>query len=580
MVLPTFALTGEIVSPMGGLYGPSFSTSTTTSTSVSAPPSPTTLSCSPASASVGSPFICKATVAGAKPSGLVDWSSDGTGRFSAHACRLSKGSCSVRYTPGSVASTVNITASYAGDGHNPPSVGSFGLAVVKKTPALTLACSPSSVMLGSPKVVKCTAHVRGYFPAGIVTWSQSGTGSFAFGSSACTLAKGSCSIKMTGATAGTITIQATYGGDQDNSGNAMSCRALVVDAPGSAASPSSKSAPPGGNCPTGTVAVITTSSTTTISTGMSIITATSTTTAAPAPSQALIVVTPDFPGSPGVVQSVSVFIDGQNVGSASSSNPSVSVVNPGSHTVSCSDVNGYLSPGAATFTISGGHEEIVQCIYVPTGSGVTTTTTTTTMTSTSSTAITTTSLITSTTATTSTSPILNGIPDPSIHNGTANISYPSDSAALVGYALSLINTDRQANGVAPLTLSAVPSGQQHADSMLYFGYFGHGDPQGYGPYQRYTMLGGSGPMGENIGFAACTDSPPNSTLLYPQPCSTNTVENGVAVLEWSMMNNDVQCCGNGHRANILNPIFTTVSIGIVYDSATSAVYFVEDFGTK
>jgi hypothetical protein len=35
----------------------------------------------------------------------------------------------------------------------------------------------------------------------------------------CTLTKGSCSITMTGTTAGNVTIQATYSGDRNNEGS-------------------------------------------------------------------------------------------------------------------------------------------------------------------------------------------------------------------------------------------------------------------------------------------------------------------------------------------------------------------------
>jgi uncharacterized protein YkwD len=305
------------------------------------------------------------------------------------------------------------------------------------------------------------------------------------------------------------------------------------------------------------------------------------------------VVTPEFEDNPGSTQQVSVFIDGKDVGFATSSTPWVSTVSPGTHTASCSDVNGYMPLGLATFSIAADQEVLVTCLYVPITQLVTTTNTAT-LTATTSSATTTASEATTTTSTTSlttsttyvsttytsapTSSVVNGIPDPSIYNGTANIWYPPDSSALVSYALGLIDNDREANGLPPLSLSVIPSGQQHADSMDYFGYFSHTDPQGYGPYQRYTMLGGSGPMGENIGFAYCTNSPPNSTELAVQPCSLTTVESAVAVLEWSMMNNDLQCCNNGHRDNILNPQFTKVSIGIAYNDVTGAVFFVEDFG--
>ena len=169
------------------------------------------------------------------------------------------------------------------------------------------------------------------------------------------------------------------------------------------------------------------------------------------------------------------------------------------------------------------------------------------------------------------------ISDPAFYNGKANISYPPDYSTLANYALGLINQDREANGEPPVTLSTVPSGQQHADSMAYYGYFSHWDTQGYKPYMRYTLLGGTGAVAENIGKSTCTDSPPDSGLLTVQPCSVSTIENGIAASEWGMMNNDLQCCNNGHRDNILDSQHNRVSIGIAYDASSSTLYFVEDF---
>ncbi len=183
----------------------------------------------------------------------------------------------------------------------------------------------------------------------------------------------------------------------------------------------------------------------------------------------------------------------------------------------------------------------------------------------------------STTSTSTRSATTIALSDPSFRNGKATIWYPPDNNTLVNYALDLINQDRQTNGLPPVTLSKVPSGQQHADSMLYFGYFSHWDTQGYKPYMRYSLLGGIGAVAENIGQTNCTDSPPSSTLLTVRVCNLTTIQNGLAASEWGMMNNDLQCCNNGHRNNILNPQHNRVSIGMAYDTQSSRIYFVEDF---
>jgi hypothetical protein len=113
--------------------------------------------------------------------------------------------------------------------------------------------------------------------------------------------------------------------------------------------------------------------------------------------------------------------------------------------------------------------------------------------------------------------------------------------------------------------------------MAYFGYFSHWDTQGYKPYMRYTMLGGTGGVAENAALDYCTYSPSNSTSITLASCNTQTIENGIANSEYGMMYNDAVCCNNEHRDNILNPLHNRVSLGIAYNVTTETIYFVEDF---
>ncbi len=140
---------------------------------------------------------------------------------------------------------------------------------------------------------------------------------------------------------------------------------------------------------------------------------------------------------------------------------------------------------------------------------------------------------------------------------------------LVNYTLQLINRDREANGLGPVSLSTEPSAQQHAQSMLAYDYFSHWDLYGMKPYMRYTLSGGTGAVSENIAYVSsrycvagiCTGSiNPNESLAY---------------MEYSMMNNDSACCNNGHRDNILDPNHNEVSIGVAYNN--SDIYLVQDF---
>ena len=146
------------------------------------------------------------------------------------------------------------------------------------------------------------------------------------------------------------------------------------------------------------------------------------------------------------------------------------------------------------------------------------------------------------------------------------IAYPSQYDQLASFILGRINRDRMAFNLSAVQLSSIPSGQQHADSMLHFGYLSHWDTQGLKPYARYSLLNGTGAIEENVAYES-TDLPTFTKLSY--------VESSLARLENQMMYNDSSCCGNGHRDNILDPIHNFVSLGIEYNS--TRVYLVEDF---
>lgn len=138
-----------------------------------------------------------------------------------------------------------------------------------------------------------------------------------------------------------------------------------------------------------------------------------------------------------------------------------------------------------------------------------------------------------------------------------------NQVTLVNYALSLINSDRQAHGLQNVTLSAVNSGQLHAQEMLSNDFFSHWDTNGYKPHMRYTLAGGKGAVSENIAWQGMTGN------IFAIDVKT-ALEN----LEYSMMYDDASS-NWGHRDNILNAFHNKVSIGIAYDSHN--VYLVQDF---
>lgn len=191
-----------------------------------------TVSCSKASVTVGTPLSCKATVSGSKPTGMVAWSSSSLGKFSKPTCMLTKGACSVEFTP-TAAGPVILVAKYGGDPKNSPSIGANGLTALTKATKTTVSCRPTSAIADSSTIVTCTARVVGYTPTGAVTWSQSGTGTVAFFSLMCNVVSfknpdaATCSVTLTGATAGSVTITANYSGDSNNQGSSNT-RTLTI----------------------------------------------------------------------------------------------------------------------------------------------------------------------------------------------------------------------------------------------------------------------------------------------------------------------------------------------------------------
>ena len=151
-------------------------------------------------------------------------------RFSKLTCKLSKGVCSVKFTPTAAGSSVLLTASYGGNSKNSQSAGTYGLTVSTVDPKTTVSCTPKSAAAGASAVITCTAKVTGYSPTGTVSWSQSGAGSVSFASATCTLSQGKCSVTMTGSTGGHVTITATYSGDPNNQRSSRTAKLTIKNA--------------------------------------------------------------------------------------------------------------------------------------------------------------------------------------------------------------------------------------------------------------------------------------------------------------------------------------------------------------
>jgi len=132
---------------------------------------------------------------------------------------------------------------------------------------------------------------------------------------------------------------------------------------------------------------------------------------------------------------------------------------------------------------------------------------------------------------------------------TNNGSY-SNTANVAQQAVDLLNADRRANGLLNLQVSAslATVAQKHAQDMMARNFFSHTNPDGQSPFDRIKQAGISySAAGENI-----------------------AIDQSVQAAEVAFMKS------SGHRANILNPSYTTVGIGVAYD-ANGKTYVVQNF---
>ena len=103
--------------------------------------------------------------------------------------------------------------------------------------------------------------------------------------------------------------------------------------------------------------------------------------------------------------------------------------------------------------------------------------------------------------------------------------------------LQLVNEERTSRGLKPLALDSelVPVARAHAKDMFARGYFSHYTPEGEDPFQRMKAAGVTfRTAGENLALAPT-----------------------LQIAHTGLMNSP------GHRANILNPAFGRVGIGIM-----------------
>src|SRR5579859_2414002 len=139
------------------------------------------------------------------------------------------------------------------------------------------------------------------------------------------------------------------------------------------------------------------------------------------------------------------------------------------------------------------------------------------------------------------------------------IARPEKSLSLADaqkYFVELVNRDRQAEGLEPVTWDPVAerAGKVHAVDMAMNGYTSHYGTDGSVPELRYTRVGGDGMVQEN---AACFFDE-KRRKLDPNPVfSAEAIEKAEA----SFMNEKPP--HDGHRKNILTPWHNRLGIGLV-----------------
>lgn len=117
-------------------------------------------------------------------------------------------------------------------------------------------------------------------------------------------------------------------------------------------------------------------------------------------------------------------------------------------------------------------------------------------------------------------------------------------------ALALLNADRTKNGLAPLAYSTqlTKLAEDYAADMINRQFFAHNNPEGLTPFDRMDKYG----------------------IAYRYAGENLALNDTVSAAQVAFMNSPT------HRANILNPNFTEVGIGVKY-APNGKVYVVQEF---
>ncbi|MET9447626.1 CAP domain-containing protein [Streptomyces cinerochromogenes] len=153
----------------------------------------------------------------------------------------------------------------------------------------------------------------------------------------------------------------------------------------------------------------------------------------------------------------------------------------------------------------------------------------------------------------SASPLPKGTPSRTATRAPAPASTPvtvSREAAVEAEVLNLVNEERTKAGVSPLAAnsSLTKLAESFSDDMAARGFFDHTDPDGKSPWDRAAAAGVTDLGGENI--------------------ARGQADAAAVVQAWMS--------SPGHRANILNPDFKTLGVGVHF--APGGPWWTQDFG--
>lgn len=138
---------------------------------------------------------------------------------------------------------------------------------------------------------------------------------------------------------------------------------------------------------------------------------------------------------------------------------------------------------------------------------------------------------------------------------------------IIQYALDTINEDRVTNNLMTVNFSENRAAQIHAENLLRTKELSpsHWTTDGMKPYMLYSKYNGTGYVEQNVavrGYSSFEIQECEDEIIL---CDLIDPFKQIDDFEWNMINNDVLCCENRHKTNILDRYHTDVSLGISYD---------------